>query len=100
MGGHMQPQGHLQVVCRMIFAGQNPQAALDAPRWRLAGGNKVAIEQGWDAALYDTLGIMGHDLEIAEERSVMFGGGQVVYQVDQGYVGASDQRRDGQACGV
>lgn len=99
MGGHMQPQGHLQVVCRMIFAGQNPQAALDAPRWRLAGGNKVAIEQGWDADLYDTLGIMGHDLEIAEERSVLFGGGQVVYQVDQGYIGASDQRRDGQACG-
>jgi len=27
-------------------------------------------------------------------------GGQVVYQVNQGYVGASDQRRDGQACGV
>ena len=43
---------------------------------------------------------MGHELEIAESRSVKFGGGQVVYQVDQGYVGASDQRRDGQACGV
>ena len=100
MGGSMQPQGHVQVACRMIFAGQNPQAALDAPRWRLAGGNKVAIEQGWNADLYDTLRIMGHDLEIAEERSVAFGGGQVVYQVNQGYVGASDQRRDGQACGV
>lgn len=100
MGGHMQPQGHVQVVCRMIFAGQNPQAALDAPRWRLAGGNKIAIEQGWDADLFDALQVMGHELEIAESRSVKFGGGQVVYQVDQGYVGASDQRRDGQACGV
>ena len=100
MGGHMQPQGHLQVVCRMIFAGQNPQAALDAPRWRLAGGNKVAIEQGWNIDLYDALRIMGHDLAIEEERSVKFGGGQIVYQIDRGYVGASDQRRDGQACGV
>ena len=27
MGGPMQPQGHLQVVCRMVFAKQNPQAA-------------------------------------------------------------------------
>ncbi len=33
MGGHMQPQGHAQMVIRMIDYGQNPQAASDAPRW-------------------------------------------------------------------
>ena len=35
MGGHMQPQGHLQVVSHIVDRGLDPQAALDEPRWRL-----------------------------------------------------------------
>ena len=35
MGGTMQPQGHTQVASRMLASGQNPQAAIDAPRWRV-----------------------------------------------------------------
>ena len=97
MGGPMQPQGHLQVVCRMVFAKQNPQAALDAPRWKLLGGKKVAIEPGFSQDVYAKLKECGHDLEIAESRSVLFGGGQIVQGLRGGYAGASDSRRDGQA---
>ena len=35
MGGGMQPQGHAQVMTRFVDYRQNPQAASDAPRWRL-----------------------------------------------------------------
>ena len=35
MGGPMQPQGHMQVVLRLVDHGDDPQAALDAPRWRV-----------------------------------------------------------------
>jgi gamma-glutamyltranspeptidase len=35
MGGPMQPQGHVQMMTRMIEYSQNPQAASDAPRWRV-----------------------------------------------------------------
>ena len=35
MGGHMQPQGHLQFVSHIVDRGLDPQAALDEPRWRL-----------------------------------------------------------------
>ena len=35
MGGAMQPQGHMQVFSRIVDYGQNPQAAIDAPRWRV-----------------------------------------------------------------
>ncbi len=97
MGGPMQPQGHLQVVCRMVFAKQTPQAALDAPRWKLLGGKKVAIEPGCSQDVYEKLKECGHDLEIAESRSVLFGGGQIVQGLRGGYAGASDSRRDGQA---
>ena len=31
----MQPQGHMQVFSRIVDYGQNPQAAIDAPRWRV-----------------------------------------------------------------
>src|SRR5262249_24102100 len=35
MGGHVQPQGHLQLVTNLLQRGLGPQAALDDPRWRL-----------------------------------------------------------------
>ena len=38
MGGPMQPQGHVQVVARIVDHGQNPQAACDGPRFRWAHG--------------------------------------------------------------
>ena len=31
MGGFMQPQGHLQVMCNMTDFGMEPQAALNCP---------------------------------------------------------------------
>jgi len=97
MGGPMQPQGHLQVLCRLLFAHQNPQSALDAPRWKLIGGKKVAIEPGFSHSVYDMLEKMGHELELAKSKTVAFGGGQIVQGLSIGYAGASDSRRDGQA---
>ena len=99
MGGLMQPQGHVQVVIRLADYGQNPQAALDAPRWRIDGGLKVSIEPGLDPAVYDSLRKRGHDLSIAERRTVSHGGGQAIYRLEDGYFAASDLRRDGQAVG-
>lgn len=100
MGGPMQPQGHLQVAWRMCNCGQNPQAALDAPRWRVLGGRRVAIEPGFDEGVYEALRARGHELELAEERSVAFGGGQVAWRLEDAWLGASDQRRDGQAVAI
>src|SRR5690606_33396578 len=35
MGGSMQAQGHCQMTLRLANNGMNPQAAIDAPRWRI-----------------------------------------------------------------
>lgn len=99
MGGFMQPQGHLQVFTRLVDFNQNPQAALDAPRWQVSSGLKVAIEPGFDPSLYQELTRRGHDLTIAESRNVSFGRGQAIYKLDDCYCGASDLRADGQAVG-
>jgi len=99
MGGYMQPQGHQQVLSRIVDYGQNPQAALDAPRWQVHDGMRVTIEPGFDPAVYDALKDRGHDLEVARDWSASFGRGQCIWRLDDGYVAASDLRADGQAVG-
>jgi gamma-glutamyltranspeptidase/glutathione hydrolase len=104
MGGFMQPQGHMQVIARLLDFHQNPQAALDAPRWQVMTGMKVQMEPGFESAVYEELRHRGHDIEVAKERSVTFGGGQAIHRLalaETGfpYLGASDLRRDGQAVG-
>lgn len=99
MGGAMQPQGHAQVVIRLADFRQNPQAALDAPRWQVMDGLRVRLEPGFPDDVYDTLRERGHEIDVADSRSVAFGGGQAIYRLEDGYFGASDLRRDGQAVG-
>lgn len=99
MGGAMQPQGHAQVLARIVDHGQNPQAALDASRWQVDTGMKVKIEPGFPADVYEALAGRGHELVRYDERTVHFGGGQAIWKLEEGYLGASDLRRDGQAVG-
>jgi gamma-glutamyltranspeptidase/glutathione hydrolase len=99
MGGFMQPQGHAQVMVRMVDYDQNPQAALDAPRWQVGTGRAVTIEPGFPDEAYAMLTEMGHDVTKARARTVVHGGGQAIYRLEDGYFGASDLRRDGQAVG-
>lgn len=99
MGGFMQPQGHLQVLLRMRDDEQNPQAALDAPRWQVYSGLNVSIEPGFDDSVYDDLESRGHAVRRSRRRSASFGRGQVIYKLDDGYVAGSDLRADGQAVG-
>lgn len=97
MGGPMQPQGHLQLVLRLVGWRQNPQAASDAPRWSVSDGLKVALEAGFPPETIAGLRRRGHELELASEDWA-FGGAQLVVRLsDGGYLAASDHRKDGQA---
>jgi gamma-glutamyltranspeptidase/glutathione hydrolase len=97
MGGAMQAQGHVQMVVRLVDYHQNPQAACDAPRWRVAGPKKVLIEEGTSDDIVQKLRSMGHEIEKRDFTD--FGGGQFIYRLEDGYLGASDPRKDGQAVG-
>jgi gamma-glutamyltranspeptidase/glutathione hydrolase len=99
MGGFMQPQGHAQVIIRMADYKQNPQAALDAPRWRVETGMKVVLEPGFDAKIVDELKAMGHGVSVDAYKNANFGRGQCIYRLKDGYFAASDLRSDGQAVG-
>lgn len=99
MGGPMQPQGHVQMVVRVVGRGDDPQTAIDAPRWRLLDGRRLWLEPGFSDAVIDGLRARGHDVVVAERRSVAFGGAQAIVAVDEGWCAGSDGRRDGQAVG-
>jgi gamma-glutamyltranspeptidase/glutathione hydrolase len=97
MGGAMQPQGHFQVVRRMVDDGADPQAALDAPRWRVEEDGYVELEPGLAPRL-DELRALGHDARIADLQHP-FGVGQIVVRHADGLLGGSDGRGDGYAAG-
>jgi gamma-glutamyltranspeptidase/glutathione hydrolase len=62
MGAHMQAQGHLQVLTRIFLYGQNPQAAIDAPRWFLTEESLLALEPRVPAPVREGLARLGHRL--------------------------------------
>jgi gamma-glutamyltranspeptidase/glutathione hydrolase len=95
MGGPMQPQGHVQVLVRIADYGQNPQTACDAPRFRVLGGLHVNVEAGFPPATAQGLLDLGHQIAMADGHDE-FGSCQAIWRLDDGYLGVTDPRRDGQ----
>ena len=109
MGWSVQPQAHVQFVTRAVDGKQTAQAILDAPRWRLAvEESAIVLEPDLAARIGADLEHRGHTL-ISTERFtpastpfgsyLMFGGANLIEQVKDGYIAASDPRRDGAAVG-
>ncbi|WP_310387485.1 gamma-glutamyltransferase family protein [Roseateles sp.] len=103
MGGNMQPQGHMQTLVRMLDFGQHPQAACDAPRWRFNEGLSLNVEPHMPAATIEGLRALGHQIGDIHDSYQDFGAGQFIWRMGdpgvEGYVAASDPRRDGAAVG-
>ncbi len=98
MGGDMQPQGHVQVMSGIVDYGLNPQAAVDAPRVRVLGGRRVALEPGIGAETARQLARWGHEVRL-EHGMAGFGGGQMIWRDPQTgvLICGSEPRKDGQA---
>ena len=109
MGGDMQPQGHVQIVCNIIDFGMNVQEAGDAARWYHTGsseptgtkmddGGVVGLESGIDGETRRELARMGHRIQhvvgpYGGYQAIMYDAANDVYR------GASESRKDGQAAG-
>lgn len=97
MGASMQPQGHLQMVSNLVDHGLNPQAALDAPRWRFDQGNRVFLEQTVPRHVALGLSDLDHDVQVVADPG-MFGKGQMILRLENGVLAAgSEPRADGMA---
>jgi gamma-glutamyltranspeptidase / glutathione hydrolase len=109
MGGAMQPQGHVQIVCNIVDFGMNIQEAGDAPRMQHLGsseptgekmtdGGVLTIETGFAWETIRELMQKGHKIQYDHGG---FGGYQAIKwdPVNMVYYGASESRKDGQAGG-
>lgn len=109
MGGDMQPQGHVQIVCNLIDFGMNVQAAGDAARISHTGSatptglpaqgvGTVQVEAGITDEALSALRDQGHQVVRARGG---FGGYQgILIDWENGVLrGASESRKDGAAVG-
>jgi gamma-glutamyltranspeptidase/glutathione hydrolase len=97
MCGSIQPQAHVQIVMNAVDFGLNPQATLDAPRWRWIRDNIIEVEPQFPDYLAQALARKGHIVQRALD-SGMFGRGQVIWR-DQGtgvLAGGTEPRADGE----
>ena len=100
MGGHMQCQGHAQLVTRVFDYGMNPQAANDAPRWQLTPENTLFLEPGITPDVQQALADRGHVIETwFDEKRFNMGGAQLVLKTPEGYIAGTESRKDGLAAG-
>jgi gamma-glutamyltranspeptidase/glutathione hydrolase len=109
MGGDVQPQGHVQVLCNIIDHGMNVQEAGDAPRFHHAGsseptgevmsnGGELHLEAGIAPEVVRELVLKGHRIS---ESFGSYGGYQGIWiDWERGVLlGASESRKDGCAMG-
>ncbi|MFN6322426.1 MAG: gamma-glutamyltransferase family protein [Burkholderiales bacterium] len=103
MGANMQPQGQVQTLTRMLLAHQQPQAACDAPRWKWNKALDIEVEPNMPDTVKTELARRGHRIAPVNDPYLDFGAGQFIWRLGDsavdGYVAASDPRRDGCAVG-
>jgi gamma-glutamyltranspeptidase / glutathione hydrolase len=93
----------VQTLMRMLRYGQQPQTACDASRWKVATGLAIDFEPTMAPALAAGLRALGNRTQATADPTMDFGSGQFIWRpsddLEDGYVAASDSRRDGQAVG-
>ena len=94
MGGHMQAQGHVQVVLDAVEHGDDPQTALGRPRWFWdAETGRVETEASGGAEVVQALTARGHDAA-GTHQAATFGRGQAIWRAEDTLVIGSEPRAD------
>jgi gamma-glutamyltranspeptidase/glutathione hydrolase len=101
MGGDAQAQVHAQVLTSVIDDGVDPQAAIDAPRWRVEPWDwRVRVEADLAPEVVAGLDARGHQLTEVGRLDVGMGHAHAITIRPQGYAVATDPRAEGAAVGT
>jgi gamma-glutamyltranspeptidase/glutathione hydrolase len=96
-GGDGQPQTLVQVITNILAFGLTPQQAVEAPRFRWYGKQRVGVEPGIPVEVRDALSRRGHQIQV-QEPSEEFGGAQVIMVTPSGgRIAGADPRREAYA---
>lgn len=100
-GADRQVMTNVQVLTNLIDLGMDAQAALDAPRWSIASGVRLQLEEGFPVDVLAALERRGHELSSLGRWAIPAGRAQLI-AVDPesgARIGASDLRGEGQPHG-
>ncbi len=101
MGGDAQAQVHAQLLTAIVDDGADPQAAIDAPRWRVEPWDwKVRTEAGIPPAVLDGLRARGHQLVEVGALDSGMGHADAIRPAPVGWTVATDPRAEGAAVGL
>lgn len=98
-GGNMQPQGHVQLLLRMLAQDAEPQSAIEAPRYRYMADLAINLEDRISDSVKSALAERGHVIKPMPPGYMDFGSAQVVYRLDDCWLAGTDNRKDGAAVG-
>jgi gamma-glutamyltranspeptidase / glutathione hydrolase len=89
----------LQMLLNIVEFGADPQAAIEAPRFRLWEETRMQIETRVQPDVLTELSRRGHHLELVADYTYWVGGGQCVLvdRESQARLAGADPRRDGYA---
>jgi gamma-glutamyltranspeptidase / glutathione hydrolase len=100
-GGHGQAQTHLQLLTRMLVDGDDPQAAISAPRFTIdPDSGRVAIEDLFDPAWIADLRGRGHEIDVVPAHRHGPGIAHAIECLEHGYRAGSDPRAEGGVAGI
>jgi gamma-glutamyltranspeptidase / glutathione hydrolase len=100
-GGHGQAQTHLQILTRMLVDGDDPQAAITAPRFQIdPDTTRVTVEDHFDPEWVDDLRARGHDIDVVTGHRHGPGIAHAIECLESGYRAGSDPRAEGGVAGL
>ena len=101
MGGDAQAQIHAQLLTRIVDDGQDLQAAIDAPRWRVEPWDwRLRVEASLDSGVRDDLAARGHEIVEVPDLDSGMGHAHAIRVGPHGYAIATDPRAEGAAVGL
>jgi gamma-glutamyltranspeptidase/glutathione hydrolase len=103
MGGDGQAQFHLQLMVRVVDDHDDPQQAIDAPRWLVSARDwSVLVDErfGGPGGVAAGLAARGHAVATAPWADGRFGHAHAIEVTPTGYLGATDPRTEGAVLGL
>jgi len=101
MGGDSQAQVQVQLLAHMIDDADDPQDALDAPRWCIDPSNwTMRAERTFPPEWFDALRARGHDPKSTGRGDAGMGHAHAIERTATGYAVATEPRAEGAALGL